>query len=71
MIRDRPAQEIEITMEMISVGLAAYRDFDPEVDEPEALVFAILYRAHHSRRDYPDSLMTRSNSTTSGDDVRN
>ena len=44
---DRPAlsNQLEITMDMVSVGVAAYAEFDPEIDEPEALVFAILYRA--------------------------
>ena len=37
-------------MEMISIGVAAYDEFDPEVDEPEALVFAILYRAAAANR---------------------
>lgn len=41
----RHSEPIEITLEMIEAGLAAYRAFDPEEDEPAALVFAILWRA--------------------------
>lgn len=37
--------EDEVTWDMISAGADAYRSFDPEIDEPEALVFAIIYRA--------------------------
>jgi hypothetical protein len=39
-----PAED-EVTWDMISLGADAYRAFDPEIDEPEALVFAIISRA--------------------------
>jgi hypothetical protein len=34
-----------VTLDMISAGADAYRDYDPETEDPEALVFAIIYRA--------------------------
>ena len=40
----------EITMEMIAAGVEAYWEFDPAVDEPEALVFAILSRGRRASR---------------------
>jgi hypothetical protein len=40
----------EITCDMISAGAEAYRTFDPDVEEPEALVFAIIYRAFEIAR---------------------
>jgi hypothetical protein len=37
--------EIEITVDMISAGVSACKEFSPELEEPEALVFAIIHRA--------------------------
>jgi hypothetical protein len=39
-----------ITLDMLEAGMTAYREFDPEQDAPEALVYAILYRAEKIRR---------------------
>jgi hypothetical protein len=36
---------MEVTLDMISAGVAAYAAFDPEKEEPEALVFKIIYSA--------------------------
>jgi hypothetical protein len=41
----RSTDETEITLDMISAGVVAYDAFDPEREDPEALVFSILYRA--------------------------
>lgn len=37
--------DASITLEMIDAGMTAFRGFDPNLDEPEALIFAILSRA--------------------------
>jgi hypothetical protein len=39
------ADEVEVTLDMISAGMEAYASFDPEREDPEALVFAIIFRA--------------------------
>jgi hypothetical protein len=36
---------VEITLDMLNAGLAAYREFDPEKEEVEALIFDVIYRA--------------------------
>ena len=33
-----------VTLDMLAAGMAAYLEFDPEREEPEALVWAILTR---------------------------
>ena len=35
---------------MINAGMAAYAKFDADVDEPEALIFAILYEAERAKK---------------------
>ena len=39
----------EVTTEMMLAGMTAFRDFRPEDEEPEALVWEILYRALAAR----------------------
>lgn len=52
--RDRPElgenlHEPRVTLRMLDAGMAAYRDFDPDLDDPYALVWSILYRAEKVR----------------------
>ncbi len=44
-IGGEPAKEIEITLDMISAGVNAYKEFNPGLEEPETIVFEIIYRA--------------------------
>lgn len=41
----KKADEVEVTLDMISAGVAVYHDFDPEKEDPEALVYSIVYDA--------------------------
>ena len=36
---------LEVTIEMLGAGMLAYAEFDPEKEEPEALIWEILSRA--------------------------
>jgi hypothetical protein len=42
---DRPTPKHTVTMEMIQDGVEAYLAFDPDKEDPDALVAEILYRA--------------------------